>query len=194
MYIYLFWKCWVSAFKKSGSVKCFPIGHLKTEILCHFFKASSTSENMQSKPRRTSFECFGINVLWDKEERQSEMSLKIGLSSSFLEKLVLIFNTPSVIRRKRPLVLSTDLFWAHLFFLVVIIYSDLWFMDLTLLFFLLYESQKESPLGLILNKDHKKELAAMPLFYFTFGSNKRILWEDNKILMSVLSFLMMKFK
>lgn len=48
-------------------------------------------------------------------------------------------------------------------------------MDLTLLFFLLYESQKESPLGLILNKDHKKELAAIPLFYFTFGSNKRIL-------------------
>lgn len=39
------------------------------------------------------------------------MSLKIGLSSSFLVELTLIFNTPSVIRRKeRSSVLSTDLF------------------------------------------------------------------------------------
>lgn len=114
--LFFFGKCQGSALKASGSLKYFS-RQVSTALQITFSKMlPSTSVNVKSKPQRTSFECFGINVLWDREKRWSEMSLKIGLSSSFLVELTLIFNTPSVIRRKeRSLVLSTDLFWAHIF-------------------------------------------------------------------------------
>lgn len=140
---FFFGKCQGSALKASGSLKYFP-HWVSTNYSTpnHFFKMlPSTSVNVKSKPQRTSFKCFGINVLWDREKRWSEMSLKIGLSSSFLVELTLIFNTPSVIRRKeRSLVLSTDLFWAHIFPCSCYIFSSMIHEHICIIFLALWES------------------------------------------------------
>lgn len=152
---YFFGKCWGSVFKETGSVKSFScwVSAKRSKYSKSLFQ--NPSQHLWKCAKQTLedfffFECFGINVLWDREERQSEMSLKIGLSSSFLVELILIFNTPSAIRRKeRPLALSTDLFWAHLFFSCrhyIFSYVIHWL--IFIIFLALWES--ESPLSFIL--------------------------------------------
>lgn len=140
--------------RKQGLLSLSPVGYLQ-RVKDSKSLFQNPSQHLWKCAKQTLedffFECFGINVLWDREERQSEMSLKIGLSSSFLVELILIFNTPSAIRRKeRPLALSTDLFWAHLFFSCrhyIFSYVIHWL--IFIIFLALWES--ESPLSFILN-------------------------------------------